>query len=568
MTPPSNDTGIDDRHVFDSSSHDQTIASWLAQYTYGTDNLNAAAGNDGQRPPSVLISTFCLGPVRESLGMTIPIIWMANLACNFQSEFNNQEKTIYRQFTMEEQKRFDTLQLTYLTQKIEHSIGLEYCGTRQFHLSPRMIISSKADRSKMIEVLIRYLDVKAKGDKREKREFTNRAIIVDSSTDANRENDGNDHDHDVDDDHDEDKNFVISGMGKKKTKRMNLRRKLKRQQQAKQRELSSMIPSFDNNSKNDLSVSEQNENDYENDNNEFQVSNEEWCCDYCGVAMFPTYEDACQHEKGCSAYLKLTEKDSQDAGSKIPPAAIVPTKKDDEAQMANQEKVSYKSSTNGIISSDNLAVMRSATIDYDDRVNDTALLQPNQDAEANSLSMPVDKINKLSSSPIQPILLYNVHAAKTADEVSLLQRVTNLTRENELLIDQNILLIKQNKELTEKLVETKQQSIEAVQHVHLKAYIAETARIAADERASQLVGMLADYVTCKVTDEVIRQEMLGALARVIIPSSSSQSHTQMRHVQHADAQALYTDSTTSNDILTPSSPGSILIRLRHGDHAA
>ena len=93
MTPPPNDTGIDDRHelfFFESSVHDQTIASWLAQYTYVTNNLHAAADND-RRPPAALMSTFCLGPVRESLGITIPIIWLANLACNFQSEFSDHD---------------------------------------------------------------------------------------------------------------------------------------------------------------------------------------------------------------------------------------------------------------------------------------------------------------------------------------------------------------------------------------------------------------------------------------------------------------------------------------------
>jgi hypothetical protein len=221
--------------------------------------------------------------------------------------------------------------------------------------------------------------------------------------------------------------------------------------------------------------------------------------------------------------------------------------------------------------------MRSATIDYDDRVNDTALPQPNEDVEANSLSMPVDKIDKLSSSPIQPILLYNVHAAKTADEVSLLQRVTNITRENELLIDQNNLLIKQNKALAEKLMETKRQSIEAVQQVHLKAYIAETARTAADERVSQLIGMLSDYITDKVADDVMRQEMLSAVAsfapKQMTPPRQSGMPSQCASVNEPTSdprkQALYTDSTTNADILTPSSPGeSFLFRLRRGDHAS
>lgn len=565
MTPPPKDTGIDNHNqlfFFESSAHDQTIASWLAQYTYVTNNLNAAGDND-RRPPSALISTFCLGPVQESLGITIPIIWMANLACNFQSEYtnsddsddsNNDQETVrtYRQFTMEEQQRFDALQLTYLTEKIEHSIDLEYSGTRQFHLSPRMIISSKAERSKMIEVLSRYLEVRTKVEERDKKKLINRAIIVDSSSDTKRENEGKDYDDD------DDQMLVINGMGKKKTKGKNRRRKLKRQQQAKERELSSMIQSFDNNNIGD--------NDDEDDDN----VETNWCCDYCGVAMFPTYEDACQHEKCCSAYLKLKEKDgSQDAG-----AVVNTTIKEEEAQIEQQEK--------GLCESDYLAVMRSATIDYDDRVNDTALPQPNEDVEANSLSMPVDKIDKLSSSPIQPILLYNVHAAKTADEVSLLQRVTNITRENELLIDQNNLLIKQNKALAEKLVETKQQSIEAVQQVHLKAYIAETARTAAEERILQLIGMVSDYIIDKVADDVIRQEMLGAVAsfaskQMTPPRQSGRMPSQCVSVNEVypsptsdpRKQALYTDSTTNVDILTPSSPGeSFLSRLRRGDHAS
>jgi hypothetical protein len=320
MTPPPKDTGIDNHNqffFFESSAHDQTIASWLAQYTYVTNNLNAAGGND-RRPPSALISTFCLNPVQESLGITIPIIWMANLACNFQSEFidsddlddnNNDQETVrtYRQFTMEEQQRFDALQLIYLTEKIEHSIALEYCGTRQFNLSPRMIISSKAERSKMIEVLIRYLEIRTKGEESEKKKLINRAIIVDSSSDTKRENEGNDDDDEI---------FVINGMGKKKTKGKNRRRKLKRQQQAKERELSSMIQSFENNNINEPS----NDDDEDDDNVETN-----WCCDYCGVAMFSTYEDACQHEKYCSVYLKSMDKDgSQDAG-----AVVITTIKED-----------------------------------------------------------------------------------------------------------------------------------------------------------------------------------------------------------------------------------------------
>jgi hypothetical protein len=572
MTPPPKDTGIDNHNqlfFFESSAHDQTIASWLAQYTYVTNNLNAAGDND-RRPPSALISTFCLGPVQESLGITIPIVWMANLACNFQSEFtdsddlddnNNNQETVrtYRQFTMEEQQRFDALQLTYLTEKIEHSIDLEYCGTRQFHLSPRMIISSKAERSKMIEVLSRYLEVRTKVEERDKKKLINRAIIVDSSSDTKRENEGKDYDDD-----DDDQMLVINGMGKKKTKGKNRRRKLKRQQQAKERELSSMIRSFDNNNINEPS------NDDEEDDDNVETN---WCCDYCGVAMFSTYEDACQHEKYCSVYLKLMDKD----GSQDAEAVVITTAKEEEAQMEQQEKKLCESSTTV---PDHLAVMRSATIDYEDRVNDTALPRPNEDVEANSLSIPVDKIDKLSSSPIQPILLYNVHAAKTADEVSLLQRVTNITRENELLIDENNLLIKQNKALAEKLVETKRQSIEAVQQVHLKAYIAETARTAAEERILQLIGMVSDYITDKVADDVIRQEMLGAVAsfasKQMTPPRQSGMPSQCASVNelypsptsNPRKQALYTDSTTNADILTPSSPGqSFLFRLRRGDHA-
>lgn len=53
---------------------DLTIVSWLAQY-------------DPCGLPPKLCSAFILGPIQCSLGITQPIIWLANLSCDFKSAY-------------------------------------------------------------------------------------------------------------------------------------------------------------------------------------------------------------------------------------------------------------------------------------------------------------------------------------------------------------------------------------------------------------------------------------------------------------------------------------------------
>jgi hypothetical protein len=81
-----------------------------------------------------------------------------------------------------------------------------------------------------------------------------------------------------------------------------------------------------------------------------------------------------------------------------------------------------------------------------------------------------------------------------------------------MLTARNTLLIEQNEALLAKLAETKRQSVEAVQQVHLKAYIAETARSAAVDRATRLENLLADLATNIAVEEVIRLEVQDAIA--------------------------------------------------------
>jgi hypothetical protein len=183
-----------------------------------------------------------------------------------------------------------------------------------------------------------------------------------------------------------------------------------------------------------------------------------------------------------------------------------------------------------------MVVMKSSTIDYDHRVHATALPQTDHDADQSSLNIspvPAHEPGKPTGPTMSPILHPNSHAAETTgacsattsaasearrvDDVvtsSLLLRVSSLTSENEMLTARNTLLIEQNEALLAKIAEAKRQSVEAVQQVHLKAYIAETARSAAVDRATRLENLLVDLVTDIVVEEVVRQEVQDAIAGI------------------------------------------------------
>jgi len=189
-------------------------------------------------------------------------------------------------------------------------------------------------------------------------------------------------------------------------------------------------------------------------------------------------------------------------------------------------------------------IIKPGTIDYEDRVNDTALLPPNNSQSSQS-SSPVPPI---SSQSLPEVASTNANAnanAKSSKQTSPSSNlVSSLTSENEILSATNNFLVQENKSLRaeneslqNKLDESKQQSVEAVQRVQLKAYIAETARDAAEERAMRLESMLSDAMARLAAKEAalrnqVEETMSGTMA---FPSSIQQQQQPQQQQQQHDS---------------------------------
>ena len=175
------------KYTFNDSS-DMSILAWLAQY-------------EPDKLPNVLSSAFKLGPIQRSLGITQPIVWLANLSCNFTEAYltvmdrtdllgpslggrlnaETGERTYPRRFRQDEQHRFDKLQDEYHNLRWRNLLNKGYdpataaiaVGALKdanenifsppplFALSPRMIVTNKTKRMSMKQVLITYLDTRA-----------------------------------------------------------------------------------------------------------------------------------------------------------------------------------------------------------------------------------------------------------------------------------------------------------------------------------------------------------------------------------------------------------------------
>jgi len=161
-------------------------------------------------------------------------------------------------------------------------------------------------------------------------------------------------------------------------------------------------------------------------------------------------------------------------------------------------------------------MMKPLTMDYEDRVNDTALLPPSTNAAPiahTSHILPPLVLEsehpyegQMTPPPIVPPSL-PVATAKdqpinpTPNTHPSSHLLSSLTSSNELLNATNNFLLASNKSLQAenealrmKLAAGKQLAVEAVQRVQLKAYIAETARDAAEERTRWLESVLEDVV--------------------------------------------------------------------------
>ena len=170
-----------------------------------------------------------------------------------------------------------------------------------------------------------------------------------------------------------------------------------------------------------------------------------------------------------------------------------------------------------VVEGDN--IVKSSVIDYEDRVNDTALPQLDSNAD----------ISPISHEPGS-----GVNAAEVGPGPS---RLESLTSQNNLLMQQNKSLLAEIDTLREKLAASKQQSVEAVQRVQLKAYIADTARAAAEEKAAKLEHLLTNAVSDIVVEGVIRQEIEEAISSTVSIAHSSLLRNALQ--QNNERRAVY-----------------------------
>ena len=182
---------------------DFAIVKWLASFE--PHNL-----------PESLATAFRLGPVQDKLKLTKPIVWLANLSCDFKSAYStiddpndtlgpelggrrrssDGKRTYPRQFTSAEKKRFELLQDEYHNQRWQNLLLLGYdpataatmVGALRdkhmrvfsppplFTLSPRMIVTDEEKRLKMKATLMGYLDDLAKKAEKELLEDLDREL--------------------------------------------------------------------------------------------------------------------------------------------------------------------------------------------------------------------------------------------------------------------------------------------------------------------------------------------------------------------------------------------------------
>jgi hypothetical protein len=826
-TTKTNATRIDPND--DLRDYDIPVAMWLARYSYDdyADRDDAIVESS---PPSSFSTDdlpplpaapralgLNLGPVRISLGISVPIVWLANMACDFRGAYELRDANFYDDddndndrgdgeyqewvpiyFDSREQLRFKVLQLAYSKARRGNDVDVVE-EESVFVLSPRMIITSRVFRRRMRDTLVRYLENDIRltphpgcrsqpqdaqgGDVVEGEHPTSfkTSMMAASSTSITTTITVTE-------------TTTARGTGKKKVRKGKKKKgkKCKQEQQHERPMSNATVRSTPYEVQHYCGAKGKILGDYGEGGQGLeyeQLSKRNdmsvlytWCCDYCRMATFPTYQMAMEHERLCPAYLKLKEEkeldiilndicamqskrktnatrggqsggggsnvsarkgktnskrngdedisklcgkrlsiidddqgstsesvdsssssssssttkistrdeghssnephkviqigdDDEEEWTHLPPkqsrktekcnngnkyaaslenlSTVAPTRTTAQSARENdvtsngkenskwsrnksnipdvspaflargnatpsfsakhgraldvatttREDASDQSSHNIIITSSaersiaekNDYVMKSSTIDYDDRVNDTALPQPNHDSDLSSTLINKPMTSIISTLPL-PQKSYATAVstavvaeaeARPADDItnsSLLLRVSYLTSENETLSAQNHLLIKRNETLLEKLAEAKRQSIEAVQHVHLKAYIAETARSAAEERATRLESILLDLASDITIDVLVRREIQDAISG---NSSSSMSQVELIDIDTATrTRARLSTGNASMPLHAPldSSPLSsaadgatnpsplrferILSRLRRGDHAS
>ena len=163
-------------------------------------------------------------------------------------------------------------------------------------------------------------------------------------------------------------------------------------------------------------------------------------------------------------------------------------------------------------SSEILAHLMIPVIDYDDRVSETALPCPNlkdisTDAITQSIVPPMSPTESGVVNTKSEITKFPSHA--NSDFAALVSEIENLKSENKILRSE---VASANQYLTE-----------AVQRVQLKAYIAESACDAAQERVNLLEGLLVQVIDGKIAPSELQEVMIEMQEQSGSPMASSLS---------------------------------------------
>ena len=185
------------------------------------------------------------------------------------------------------------------------------------------------------------------------------------------------------------------------------------------------------------------------------------------------------------------------------------------------------------------------SMDYKDRVSETALCPPADDIiETIIPPMSPSKTVRKTYSQVANMMSEKMSPSKPDNANSALAR----------LLSENEALKAENAQLRHEFAENRQNSTEAVQRVQLKAYIAETARDSAQERATLLENLLLQVIDGKLGGKELEELVLGPRAQTTPAGASLVSSLHLDSMQ----------SLSRNSMQEESHKG-ILSRLRRGN---
>jgi hypothetical protein len=322
----SSTTNSNDNDYFDDDTYDETIATYLAQ----CDPLALTVTDDHN---ILLLQPPKTNEGRGKLGVSLtPTIWLANLSCNFKSAckcceydantknetLNDNEKDTFfsrknkanspsssscppttllpcvpREFISKEHQRFDALQKTYHRALQRFKDAMEGEGGKKsilqstrYQLSPRLIIHDPRERSRMKQNLISYLEGRA-------REMEGRLM-----QDLEQE---------------EEKTRKVKEKKEWKRQWLRLQKKEDKQTKIEEKVAVQVVTAVQSKNKKKTkpkkkqpitAIDTLDDSKREILDNYPSSSVYAWCCDYCNIDFFPTFDEAAQHELLCQKKLK------------------------------------------------------------------------------------------------------------------------------------------------------------------------------------------------------------------------------------------------------------------------